>query len=195
MSQARLTKVSNQHVFGMLLSIAKSKKITVCESYIEDGIKEWPLFVFNPKDETQISGQKRTLGDEEVTLEEMIELLENYDRSDRLELTSDYTAVINRGEKIVEVGCQKIPFDKVNELFELVNKGAKVTTPKKPTKFKVKDKVKIIGNSNGHGYDLGSIHTITDTWNGESDYDGDLFKIGWVGYIVRACDLELIKAK
>jgi len=169
MNQAKLTPVTNPHVFKMLLSIAKSKKITVCESYIEDGIKEWPLFVFHPKDSVQISGQKRLIGDEEVTLDEMIELLENYDRSDELKLTSDYTAIINRKDKIVEVGCQKIPFDKVNELFELVNKGAKVTTPKQPSKFKVGDKVKIIGNRNGHGYDLGSKHTITDTWNGESD--------------------------
>ena len=38
-----------------------------------------------------------------------------------LKLTSDYSAVVDYKESIVNVGCQKIPFNKVEELHKLIN--------------------------------------------------------------------------
>lgn len=43
-------------------------------------------------------------------------------KEETLELTSINTAKIDRENEFVEVGCQKIPFDKVNELYMLINK-------------------------------------------------------------------------
>lgn len=38
-----------------------------------------------------------------------------------IELTRDYTAIVNYKTRIVTVGCQEIPFSKVTELYNLIN--------------------------------------------------------------------------
>lgn len=40
---------------------------------------------------------------------------------DTIQLTESYKAVVKKEEKIVEVGCQRIPFEKVEELHKLIN--------------------------------------------------------------------------
>jgi hypothetical protein len=55
-------------------------------------------------------------------LEYAKQYLESIKTKDKLVLTSDYTANIDRENGLVVVGCQKIPFYKVNELYKLINK-------------------------------------------------------------------------
>lgn len=43
----------------------------------------------------------------------------------KLQLNSNYEAKINFRDKIVEVGCQRFSFNKINELAELINKNKK----------------------------------------------------------------------
>jgi hypothetical protein len=196
MNKSRATEVRNQHVLNMLFAIAESKNITVCENYRSGGVVKRPVFMFNPdKNDVQISGIRHIDDERRVSLTEMIELLEKYDVPDKLRLTSDYIAIVNRENKIVEVGCQKIPFDKVNELYELINKDTIFKFTKAPTKFIVGDKVKIIGNSNHHGYEMGSVYTIENKLHRHLNYDGDLFEIGPRGYIIKDCDIELFLTK
>jgi hypothetical protein len=38
-----------------------------------------------------------------------------------LQLTEDYEAIIDKNKSIVIVGCQRIPFDTVKELYKLIN--------------------------------------------------------------------------
>ena len=56
-----------------------------------------------------------------ITIDEFIESCNSHAQS-TLELTSDYTAMIDFSNEIVNVGCQKIPFKKVEELFNLIKK-------------------------------------------------------------------------
>jgi hypothetical protein len=48
--------------------------------------------------------------------------LKSIKTKDKLVLSSDYTAKIDRENGLVVVGCQEIPFYKVNELYKLINK-------------------------------------------------------------------------
>lgn len=41
-------------------------------------------------------------------------------KPDKVELTSDYTAVINYANETVQVGCQIIPYAKVEELYKMI---------------------------------------------------------------------------
>lgn len=39
----------------------------------------------------------------------------------KIKLTNDYDAVVNTADKIVNVGCQRIPFDKIDELYKAIH--------------------------------------------------------------------------
>jgi len=56
-----------------------------------------------------------------VSFEEFMQALLFYKPS-IIKLTADYDAVVNEAEEVVEVGCQKIPFTKVTELFDILSK-------------------------------------------------------------------------
>jgi hypothetical protein len=47
----------------------------------------------------------------------MMEEIKKY-KYTSIKLTDQYTAVIDRDNRVVNVGCQVIPFDKVMELYE-----------------------------------------------------------------------------
>jgi hypothetical protein len=47
--------------------------------------------------------------------------IEVINHGSELKLTDDYTAIINKESRVVEVGCQKIPFKKVDELHKLIH--------------------------------------------------------------------------
>lgn len=44
----------------------------------------------------------------------------------KLELTTEYTAVVDKENKVVRVGCQTIPFEKVEELIKIINNDSTV---------------------------------------------------------------------
>jgi len=117
-----VTEVKNQGTLNALFQLAKANDIEVCSTYKSSGAERWPYFVFDPS-RPKVIGSRSTEGNRlKLSLEEMMAKLVGYTAPVTLQLTSDYTAVVHIKEKIVEVGCQKIPFDKVKELYELISK-------------------------------------------------------------------------
>jgi len=59
----------------------------------------------------------------EITIAQFFEYCDNWEKLKpvELQLTSDYKAVINKDDKTVKVGCQTIPFGKINKLHKLIN--------------------------------------------------------------------------
>ncbi len=41
-------------------------------------------------------------------------------KSNNIKLNNDYTATINKTNKVVEIGCQKIPFEAIEELYKAI---------------------------------------------------------------------------
>ena len=119
--------IKNQAILDTMFKIAKESKYTVCDLYEEEGVVGgWTMFIFNPKGsgtqlDAHIAGANDSYSPEEmVSLDKMIELISKSCSSGlvTLQLTKEYTATIM--DKYVEVGCQKIYFDKVLRLAELV---------------------------------------------------------------------------
>jgi hypothetical protein len=106
------------HQLKTLISIAETQGIKVCSNF-KVNVSSYPFFVFKTSD-----GEKEVYGsgdvDDGITFEKMVMKL--CDVSTReLKLTDDYTAIINKESRVVEVGCQKIPFKKVDELHKLIH--------------------------------------------------------------------------
>lgn len=58
-----------------------------------------------------------------LSIEQFIQKCDTYEKKQitEIELTSSYSAVINKNSKTIQVGCQTIPFDKVDELYKLIH--------------------------------------------------------------------------
>lgn len=59
----------------------------------------------------------------EISYEEFLKFCDNFLKErNTIKLTNEYTALINLGDREVEVGCQKIPFSKIDELYNIIHK-------------------------------------------------------------------------
>jgi len=119
MSKVKIIEVRNPAVLKVLFSLAKENGIGICSNYEMGGSERWPYFAFK-MESGWISGKS---GEQIVnsTLEEVINLMTKF-KENHLKLNNDYTAVINWKNKVVHVGCQKIPFEKVLQLAKLIKK-------------------------------------------------------------------------
>jgi len=117
-------KVQHEYQFKALIEIAKLKDLSICETYLEEGREMWSIFQFNvvPDEGYHIVGCQHTTGAEIKSLEKMIDILYNT-TIESLKLTKDYTAILDRENFVVRVGCQEIPFNKVKELYDLIIKN------------------------------------------------------------------------
>lgn len=116
-------KIEEHYEFETLITLAISKKLNICNIYRKEGWKDWPYVKFSPDDTylgDNVYGSKSSQG----TVVNFIELLQLMCEGDknRLELTEEYTAVLDRENRVVKVGCQNIPFSKVEDLYKLINK-------------------------------------------------------------------------
>ena len=109
-------KVSNDAVLKALFSIAKDSGVKVCSIYEEERT-QWPHFTLDTED-GQVLGSRYEYTP--ITFEEMVEKIANFKTATVLQLTDKYDAIINYSERVVEVGCQVIPFDKVKEVREKI---------------------------------------------------------------------------
>lgn len=118
-------------VTKLLMDLAEDKGWTVCKNFKEEharietnGTLTWPIFVFEPNYELgeNVWGRYKHHGDgEQINLEEMVKCLEKekkYQISE-FKLNKDYTAIIDKHNKTVKVGCQTFSFD---ILWQLVAK-------------------------------------------------------------------------
>jgi len=113
-------------IWKALLSYASDKNIPIYNKadYTPDRYSAYPNLTFLKNELCGSSHNKRLdIGRDWISIEEFIEYCDNYEKEQpiKLSLTNDYDAVVDKVNKIVNVGCQKIPFSKVEELYKLIN--------------------------------------------------------------------------
>jgi len=106
-----------------LLRYAKDKGVPVYTGAFNSDYEEYPNICFDGNELCGTSSSRKYLGEEKtfITIDEFIKYCDNWEKQ-TLQLTSDYKAVVDYSKSIVNVGCQAIPFSKINELFYLINK-------------------------------------------------------------------------
>lgn len=111
----------NKELFWQAYEYAKTKGVPVYVSVTPDDYDAgYTGIVFNRE---ELCGRKASLTKSEITIAQFFEYCDNWEKLKpvELQLTGDYKAVINKDDKTVKVGCQTIPFDKINELHKLIN--------------------------------------------------------------------------
>jgi hypothetical protein len=111
---------ANPDVQEAIMLLLKSKGVPVYEGvYFPD--TKYPYLSYDGERITQTRSEKAE-GDYK-DIDSVEEFISSFTKPNPvLELTNDYKAVVNYKNSIVEVGCQRIPFDKVKELYELTIK-------------------------------------------------------------------------
>ena len=109
-------RVKNDKLIDLLFAIAKQRSIDVCENYRREKSDGWEYFQYNDN-HNEIVGSANDGGSQVVSIEEMIDLLENPMKI-RFVLNREYTAIIDRSTKKVIVGCQEFDFKVIKELAE-----------------------------------------------------------------------------
>lgn len=111
-------RITEQYEYDTLLSVAKAKSIHICELYLKEGWRKWPYFIYRPTLEEVLGAVHSSRS---CTLEEMLKLLTGHEKPVvTVKLTSEYDAIIHKYDKVIKVGCQTIPFSKVEELYSLI---------------------------------------------------------------------------
>jgi len=108
-------KIDNLATFKGLVAIAQENDIEVCERYLKEGFGNYPFFTL---DGSVVFGSIHSVDAKVVSIDKMIELLSG--KRSELKLNDDYTAIINHEDEVVEVGCQKFGFDKIEELYNFI---------------------------------------------------------------------------
>jgi hypothetical protein len=111
-------RVKNDKLIGWLFTIAKQRGIDVCENYFGEKSNGWEYFQYNDN-HNEIVGSASDDGYNVVSIEEMIDLLENPMKF-RFVLNSDYNAIIDKRTKKVIVGCQEFDFEVIKKLAEIL---------------------------------------------------------------------------
>jgi hypothetical protein len=95
----------------------RSDATTYCD---EVNYESWQILGFDPADQDINSYSARDTFDYEWPKDatEIINLIVTAPVV--ISLTDDYDAKINTKDSVVEVGCQKIPFAKIEELYNLI---------------------------------------------------------------------------
>jgi hypothetical protein len=107
----------NQIFYTACIDLALAHGVPVFEGTVEDKATDFPDYPILKFDGTNIAGTKSNGGYTELSLEEFEEFCKSYDG---VQLNEEYTARINRKNRVVIVGCQTIPFEKVLRLAELI---------------------------------------------------------------------------
>ena len=109
-------KIKNRKLLDFLFFIAKRKGIHICENYQNQKPHHWDYFQYRSA-EKQIIGSCDNVG-EEVSIDEMIDLLEEYKQT--FKLNCYYTAIIDKRTKKVIVDCQEFDFDVIKKLASVI---------------------------------------------------------------------------
>ena len=109
-------RVKNDKLIDLLFAIAKQKGIDVCENYRREKSDGWSYFQYNDN-HNEINGSANDGGSKVVSIEEMIDLLENPMKI-RFVLNCEYAAIIDKQTNKVIVGCQEFDFEVIKQLAE-----------------------------------------------------------------------------
>jgi hypothetical protein len=117
----RLKKSTSNELKKMLIEVAKIKGINVCTLF-EEEVDIW-CFAFDPGGDYDIiygTNDDSIRKYKEITVGGMLDAILNFKVPVKVQLTNDYTAIIDQENKVVKVGCQTIPFEKVVELYNKI---------------------------------------------------------------------------
>lgn len=103
---------TSQHITEFLVNLAKKNGFEVCDLF-DSSVPIFLLDYDNKKCSSFFSEYVVAKRCSRISFEEMVNLLET---RASLKLNSEYTAVINKVDKTVTVGCQTFTFDKIQEL-------------------------------------------------------------------------------
>lgn len=112
-------KIPNKEIYWEMIEYARLKGVPICSDTHKSDWDKYPNIIFTS---SKLTGNRSKYGDTShtwITMEEFFECCDNWKPSS-LKLTSDYTAQIDFENKIVKVGCQSIPFEKVMELSKMI---------------------------------------------------------------------------
>lgn len=113
--------IPNEQMFEALIDYAKSNGVPVYNGTSVSSYKEYKRLVFTG---VHICGCDTTRRLNPITIDQFIEYCDNWMElkgRNLLQLNEQYTAEINRENKEVKVGCQTIPFEKIDELHKLIH--------------------------------------------------------------------------
>lgn len=112
--------IPTKDVKDSLLKFAKEKGVPVYSKSFDKRFEDYPHIIWNREELCGGSpGALFITSATVITIDELIEAINDY-RKVEVPLTSDYTAKIDSDQKIVAVGCQKIPFERVEELYKTI---------------------------------------------------------------------------
>jgi hypothetical protein len=114
-----VTKLTEKWQFDALVTIAKNKELSVCTHYQSIGHEKWPWFAFNDAEDEIIGMRTTEYSSTPISFEEMIKKLMGFVPY-ILHLNEEYTAVVKRQERFVQVGCQEFTFEKIEELYNFI---------------------------------------------------------------------------
>ena len=103
-----------------LFAIAEEAGLTICDYYRDLSVREVPYFIFKPLEAKVVGGFGGYDPVNPISVDEMAQRLEKHEIM-WVKLNDSYTAEILPEEKVVKVGCQKIPFSKVVELYKAIS--------------------------------------------------------------------------
>jgi len=117
----KITRVTDTELVLFLIGKAKENGLNVCENYEryanEGDLQGYDYFHLDEKRKDISGTTSRYYNKTVISIDEMMEEIKKYKHT-RIKLTDQYTAVIDRDNRVVNVGCQVISFDKVMELYE-----------------------------------------------------------------------------
>lgn len=93
----------------------KAKNIPAYED-ISFPDNDYPYLLWDGNHLTQTHAKNKDIIETNVT-----DFLKHFSDTTTFKLNDDYTAVVNSRTKTITIGCQNIPFSKVNELYNLIN--------------------------------------------------------------------------
>lgn len=106
----------NAELFEFLVNYARSKNVPVYEGTNKDSHNRYPYLYFT---NNHFVGSVKA-GFTVVSVEEFIKLCDEWNNDD-VKLNADYTARIDRKNKVVNVGCQQFSFESINNLYVAIN--------------------------------------------------------------------------
>lgn len=112
-------KPKNQIFYTACIDLALAHGVPVYVGTVEDKATDFTDYPVLKFDGITIAGTRSGEDYTELTLDEFEEFCKSYEG---VQLNEQYLAKIDREEGVVIVGCQKIPFEKVLRLAELISK-------------------------------------------------------------------------
>lgn len=116
--QNTVVHVPNVELFGFMIDYAKSKNVPVhtTKDAWGDGYRNLNFY------HGELCGNSadflsNSYKYEWITIEEFFNYCDNW-KNNVIQLTDEYKAEIDKEKKVVKVGCQTIPFDKIKQVYE-----------------------------------------------------------------------------